>query len=703
MEKVVIGATGSITSSVAQESSKWLLEQLNYIRQYKKYVSDLETDLQMLKHRRGDMQGQVKQAEMNSKSIKKEVQAWLEEATKIIEASENFITASNIRSCSCLCNANLDLKHSLQMVQLLRNDSVMIIRVYGEKGMGKTTLVEKVAQEIEAIRYPSTCASDSFNYVALVTLPQATELNLTIKIIQGKIAERLGLQLEVEDEREKALRLLRRLEQMRRAVIILDGIEQPFDIKRIGIPVTKCKVVFTSARGIVCEQMRAQRSFGLAPLQEDEAWDLFKQLASDDNISCEEFEATARWMIRECQGSPFEIVIRACAFKFPVFLPGNQMTLAFDRDGKSIYRLCARALYIKHVEDTKYWKWFPSTDSSFPEVVEAIALWVLRVKGQIEAKLLSPNTNYGVYLLYKFKAESMGLKAVPLKASVLGVSTTCYFESELPESYQSGDGWKEVEMGRFFNHGHDNFVVTMVLEQVDGKKYGLIIEGIEIRPLANEEFEATARLNNSECQGAPLEIAMRACEFNLPNCLDGNQMTVALDGNGKRICRLCARALYIKHVEDTKYWKWFPSTGSSFSEVVEAVALWVLRVKGQIEAKLLSPNTNYGVYLLYKLKAQNMGLKNVPLKASVLGVSTTCYFESEVSESYQRGDGWNEVEMGRFFNHGHDDFMVTMVLEQVGGKKYGLIIKGIEIRPSVYEEFEETARLNTSECPGSAP
>lgn len=51
--------------------------------------------------------------------------------------------------------------------------------------------------------------------------------------------------------------------------------------------------------------------------------------------------------------------------------------------------------------------------------------------------------------------------------------------------------------------------------------------------------------------------------------------------------------------------------------------------------------------------------------------------------SQDRGDGWIEIEMGEFFNENGDDGIVVCRLYESGSvKKHGIIIQGIELRPT---------------------
>ncbi|OMO99447.1 Phloem protein 2-like protein [Corchorus olitorius] len=52
----------------------------------------------------------------------------------------------------------------------------------------------------------------------------------------------------------------------------------------------------------------------------------------------------------------------------------------------------------------------------------------------------------------------------------------------IEERKKREDGWIEIELGSFYNHGDDNFEVKMCLKEVTGThlKGGLVVEGIEL-------------------------------------------------------------------------------------------------------------------------------------------------------------------------------------------------------------------------------
>ncbi|KAJ4943998.1 hypothetical protein NE237_000166 [Protea cynaroides] len=149
-----------------------------------------------------------------------------------------------------------------------------------------------------------------------------------------------------------------------------------------------------------------------------------------------------------------------------------------------------------------------------------------------------------------------------------------------------------------------------------------------------------------------------------------------------------------------------------------------------METRLLSSNTTYIAYLVFKLADIAEGFGYDPVEMSIKLTSDgrpeheqvkyvylttpkeTAYdppYEDswssgpeevvlEESEAYswrapderearevpkKRGDGWMEIQMGEFFNERGDDGEVEMSLKEVKFPwwQFGLIVEGIELRP----------------------
>lgn len=122
-------------------------------------------------------------------------------------------------------------------------------------------------------------------------------------------------------------------------------------------------------------------------------------------------------------------------------------------------------------------------------------MWWLDIKAKLDVKILSTNTTYAAYFVYKLaNIDDHGFLKRPVQLSV-------YFEGHTGEthglfltpvtnipSHARGNEWKEIKMGEFFNeHGDDGTAVASLFDfEQSSVKRGLVVEGIEFRPKSEE-------------------------------------------------------------------------------------------------------------------------------------------------------------------------------------------------------------------------
>ncbi|KAL1548367.1 F-box protein PP2-B1-like [Salvia divinorum] len=218
----------------------------------------------------------------------------------------------------------------------------------------------------------------------------------------------------------------------------------------------------------------------------------------------------------------------------PILIDAGKLSFCLERKkGKRCYMLGARELGIIWFGDTPwYWDLAPHPDSRFAEVALLKEVFWLEIRGSINTRMLSSDTVYGCYLVFKLDPDHYGLESANAfvrftndgvgddnergailehfrredardhhsqtgRAPVrIGDGLTEIAEVHLQRPKRSrqresgrvavgrGDGWREVELGSFYNdRGDDGVVETWLLgkEGYAGKS-GLIIQGIEFRP-----------------------------------------------------------------------------------------------------------------------------------------------------------------------------------------------------------------------------
>ncbi|KAM3730765.1 hypothetical protein ACB098_12G110800 [Castanea mollissima] len=177
-----------------------------------------------------------------------------------------------------------------------------------------------------------------------------------------------------------------------------------------------------------------------------------------------------------------------------------------------------------------------------------------------------------------------------------------------------------------------------------------------------------------------------------PILIDDSKKSFFLDkSSGKKCYLLSARELSIVWGNTPEYWRWISlpeaeAETSRFPEVAELNYVWFFDISGKMSTSILSPKTHYAAYLVYKLRRSASGFRGRPFKASVKTIGGGEVHEQTVRLGLfaMRNDGWLETELGQFFNEGgeDDELQVKLMEPSNGAPKTGLIVEGIEIRPT---------------------
>ncbi|KAK3159381.1 hypothetical protein QOZ80_2AG0149390 [Eleusine coracana subsp. coracana] len=191
----------------------------------------------------------------------------------------------------------------------------------------------------------------------------------------------------------------------------------------------------------------------------------------------------------------------------PVLLANRITSLRLDKK-TSANMLWARALHICGGDNPELWRWIPLTDCSsrFSEGAELLRFSILVIEGRIRCGMLSKNTNYGAYIVFKVTDKSFGLEyprfppqyatlRVGKRPIVVGRRKVCL--QALPSALarliegpprrflpkRRADGWMKLEMAGFrVLEGDVGDVRLGLLQHRVNRIEGLIVQGIEIRP-----------------------------------------------------------------------------------------------------------------------------------------------------------------------------------------------------------------------------
>ncbi|KAK6946842.1 Leucine-rich repeat [Dillenia turbinata] len=188
-----------------------------------------------------------------------------------------------------------------RLEESLNEDGVNIIGVWGMAGVGKTSLLMNLNNELESfsLRKP-------FDVVIWVQASREFDL----RQIQSLISERLNLDLGgTESILRRATRLRNRLMKVR-FLLILDDVWEKVDLDAVGVPVGQVhngsKIILSSQLLSVCREMMIDVDIKVDVMDEEEAWKLFAQNAGNA-IELEEIVSLAKAVSRECCGLPLAI------------------------------------------------------------------------------------------------------------------------------------------------------------------------------------------------------------------------------------------------------------------------------------------------------------------------------------------------------------------------------------------------------------
>ncbi|XP_048536825.1 F-box protein PP2-B10-like [Triticum urartu] len=209
----------------------------------------------------------------------------------------------------------------------------------------------------------------------------------------------------------------------------------------------------------------------------------------------------------------------------PALLQDRLVSMWLDRETSAkCYMLSARNLFIVWGDTPQYWTWIPLDDSRFSEGAQLMHVCWFEIRGKIHSKMLSQDTTYAAYMVFRTTDNFYGLDFPVQEASISAGATNttrkvCLQGNDdddgkggVPENYrpmvpfprlrlrrrnrrvvsheenvtlpqQRADGWMELELGEFLNEGADDGEVSISLMETKGGnwKSGLIVQGIEIR------------------------------------------------------------------------------------------------------------------------------------------------------------------------------------------------------------------------------
>lgn len=310
-----------IGSSVAGKLTEYAVDpiwrRIKYLIFYKNKIQKLRDGVQDLNNMRIEVQAMVDRATNNAEVIKPRVLAWLQKVDNLMEQVEEVLKVAEIPGMESLSlrYSKLKTRYSLggnatkkaavivklqveglfervsyptpswpmpnqtphhdfqgfetristkkEILDALKDKDISIIGICGMPGVGKTTMVNEIATQVNDEKL--------FDEVAMAVVFQEADI---IKI-QDQLAEKLDLRIEEKTESGRAQRLYRRLtHENKRVLLILDDVWKEIDLRKIGIPLAHdckgLKILFTTRNEDLCREMGAQRKYEVKLLPKEE-------------------------------------------------------------------------------------------------------------------------------------------------------------------------------------------------------------------------------------------------------------------------------------------------------------------------------------------------------------------------------------------------------------------------------------------------
>ncbi|VVB11467.1 unnamed protein product [Arabis nemorensis] len=177
-----------------------------------------------------------------------------------------------------------------------------IIGVYGPGGVGKTTLMRSINNEL---------ITRGHQYDVLIWVAMSREFGECT--IQQAIGERLGLSWDEKETGEnRALKIYRALKQ-KRFLLLLDDVWEEIDLEKTGVPRpdrdNKGKVMFTTRSMALCSNMGAECKLRVEFLGKEYAWKLFCDKAGrKDLLDSPLIRRLAETIVSKCGGLPLALI-----------------------------------------------------------------------------------------------------------------------------------------------------------------------------------------------------------------------------------------------------------------------------------------------------------------------------------------------------------------------------------------------------------
>ncbi|KAI9099670.1 hypothetical protein K1719_024675 [Acacia pycnantha] len=205
-----------------------------------------------------------------------------------------------------LCGETVGLDLMIpKVLESIEKENVGIVGLYGMGGVGKTTLLKKINNEL---------VKRSGLYILWVVVSKSPNLDSIMDNIRDLVGIGDDVGNHCSNQDGKAAKVYKVLKK-KKFVLLLDDIWDRLDLEKVGVPHPKesnfqSKVLFTTRSEDVCAKMEAQREFKVEVLTEKEAFELFCMKVGEETLkSNPAIRNIAQKMARECKGLPLALSV----------------------------------------------------------------------------------------------------------------------------------------------------------------------------------------------------------------------------------------------------------------------------------------------------------------------------------------------------------------------------------------------------------
>ncbi|XP_015688069.1 disease resistance protein RPS2-like isoform X2 [Oryza brachyantha] len=306
----------SISSTLASHLWNPVATRLRYLIEMEENIGKLDNTVKDLEVRKNEIQIRLKNSEGKQETCNPEVTEWLEKVAAMEIEVHDIKNVQKKRKQSFNYWSKYEI--GMQAAKKLKEAEML-----HEKGAFKQVSYEIPSyfmQEVPTV--PSTKGTDCnlrevLQYlkdekVGIIGIWGMGGIASGIEQLQADIAERIGLFLKPGSSFEIRASFLLSFLRGKKFLLLLDDLWGYLDLSEAGIPypngLNKQKVVLATRSESVCGHMGAHKTVFMECLDQEKAWQLFKEKATEEVINSDvRIGRLAKEVAKECGGLPLAL------------------------------------------------------------------------------------------------------------------------------------------------------------------------------------------------------------------------------------------------------------------------------------------------------------------------------------------------------------------------------------------------------------